>query len=239
MKKLLVILTACAMAGCSGNKNGVTSWSLGNVTIANGTDSVAMTYPVAHGGAVADSINNAVLSTLESGFCGENRDEYEGMSLSDAVNSFLAGKQADTVIAHMPYQIISEGDYCEKDGIYSVYLQAYYYTGGAHGITIGSYLNFDMKNGKRLSMDEIVTDKDKLVELNRVAFVKYLDSRDSKEDSLYLFIEPEQLPLPQNIGFDEEGLVMLYNQYEIAAYVFGQSKYVIPYSEVEGILKKY
>ena len=41
-----------------------------------------------------------------------------------------------------------------------------------------------------------------------------------------------------NVGFDSTGVVMLYNQYEIAAYVFGQSRYTLPWAEVEPILGK-
>jgi len=237
MKKLIVILTACAAVACGGDKKaGIKSWETGQAVAMDGADSIVMTFPVAKGGAVADSINDAVARALKSGIAGEEND---GLTLAEEMAAVLAEKNADTITAHIPYQMISEGSYYEKDGIYSVYLQAYYFTGGAHGMTIGRYLNFDAKAGCQLSLEDMFMDVRILTGLNREYLAKYLAAMPEEDYEPYLFIDPTEAPLPNNIGLNDKGVVMLYNQYEIAAYVFGQTEHIIPYDVIDNILMKY
>jgi hypothetical protein len=45
--------------------------------------------------------------------------------------------------------------------------------------------------------------------------------------------------LPENIGYNEEGLLLLYNTYEIASYAMGITEFTIPYSEINNLLLKH
>ena len=51
----------------------------------------------------------------------------------------------------------------------------------------------------------------------------------------YFFGEP--FHLPDNIGYSEEGLILLYNVYEIASYAQGYTEFRIPFSELNTYLK--
>ena len=42
--------------------------------------------------------------------------------------------------------------------------------------------------------------------------------------------------LPKNIGYSEDGIILLYNTYEIAPYSTGIIEFVIPFEEVNSLL---
>ena len=48
--------------------------------------------------------------------------------------------------------------------------------------------------------------------------------------------EPDNFILPANIGYTEDGLMLLYNVYEIAPYSTGTIEFTIPYEEVDPVL---
>ena len=43
--------------------------------------------------------------------------------------------------------------------------------------------------------------------------------------------------LPENIGFSDEGVILLYNVYEIAPYSEGITEFTIPFEEVLKYIK--
>ncbi len=200
---------------------------------------VALIYPVAREGVAADSINRTIETYLKQIFVGDSL-AATGATLSQAVDSLLAEKNRDTVMAQRPYQLQCEGGVYTRGHLTSVWLQTYAFMGGAHGLMLGKYFNFDNRTGAQLPLEALVTDTTRLSELNRAAFRQSLTQRPFTQEELdaYLFVKPDELPLPQNIGFDSTGVKMLYNPYEIAAYVFGQSAYGIDYDRAEPVLRK-
>lgn len=240
MKKILWLCCAALLASCNRDvPGGGLVW--GNDTLSrSGThDVVALIYPVAREGVAADSINRTVEHYLKQLFAGDSVAASEA-TLAQAVDSLLAGKNRDTMIAHMPYQLYCEGSYYTKGFLTSVWLKTYAFTGGAHGLTLSKCFNFDNRTGEQLPLAALVSDTTRLSELNREAFLQALSQRSLTQEEInaYLFVKPDELPLPQNIGFDSTGVKMLYNPYEIAAYVFGQSEYTVPYDRAEPVLSK-
>ena len=67
----------------------------------------------------------------------------------------------------------------------------------------------------------------------------FVKSLEVEEDNLtmedFFFGKPFQLP--ENIGFSDDGLVLLYNAYEIASYNQGYTEFIIPFDDVESYLK--
>lgn len=240
MKKILLICWAALLAACGSEPaGGGLVWGSDTLSRSGTNDVVALIYPVARGGAAADSINRTLEAYLKTVFTGDSL-AASGQTLAQAVDSLLARKNRDTVTARMPYQMHSEGSYYTNGHLTSVWIQTYAFTGGAHGLTLGRLFNFDNRTGSRLDAERLFKDTTRLSALNREAFTRMLDQRglSSEEGTAYLFVKPDELPLPENIGFDSTGVRMLYNPYEIAAYVFGQSVYTIPYEQAGPVLRK-
>ncbi|MHA6727732.1 RsiV family protein [Chryseobacterium sp. A301] len=114
-----------------------------------------------------------------------------------------------------------------ENGYLTVHYTGYGYTGGAHGYAYDLYKVVDIENQKRVELKDIVAlDK---VDWNKV-LLKEADER--KEN----FFEPEKLSYNKNFFFDEKGLSFTYNQYEIAAYVYGIITITVPYAAISSAL---
>lgn len=120
--------------------------------------------------------------------------------------------------------------------------QNYVYTGGAHGGIIGDgYLLFDKKNGKRI---DPVLDPACVQEIQPLliqGLLSYFGEAGYKltEEELreYLQLEGDLIPLPQWTPYPtSEGLVFVYQQYEIASYAAGMPSFVIPFDQVQPYL---
>lgn len=125
----------------------------------------------------------------------------------------------------------------ESDELLSLKLDGYIFTGGAHGFTRTRYLNFDKKSARELDNRELFRD---LPGLEALAEAAFRDSQgiapDAEINSTGFMFEDNQFHLPETIGFEAEGLVLLYNPYEVASYADGPLRVVIPYAEASPYL---
>lgn len=237
MRKVLACLLLAALVACrGGTSGGGITWTNDTIARSNENDVVALFYPVAHGAPAADSVNAVIRNYLKSVFT--DGELVQSPSLAGSIDSLLAAKNRDSFLMRRPYQLHCEGSVHLRGSLASVWLQTYAFTGGAHGLTLGRMFNFDLRNGHLLRRSELFTDTVRLGELNREAFRQHWQQRGLADMTESLFVRPDSLPLPGNIGFDSTGVVMLYNPYEIAPYYFGQSLYTLPYETVKPLLGK-
>lgn len=117
---------------------------------------------------------------------------------------------------------------------------SYAYTGGAHGNYGTSYYNFDATTGQMLTLKDIlIADyqaslKDKV----EAIFKKiYLEEGMTKYSEAGFYFENDIFTMTDNFAITKEGVKFLYNPYEIAPYAMGQQEIVIPYKDLEGLLK--
>lgn len=118
----------------------------------------------------------------------------------------------------------------QSDMVISIALTTYLNTGGAHGILIINFLNFDTATGETIKNDVLFNNMSAFKNVAKPFFENEID--DKKE----LYFEPDNFVLPENIGFTDEGLILLYNTYEIAPYSSGITEFQIPYNDVEDLL---
>ena len=110
------------------------------------------------------------------------------------------------------------------------------FTGGAHGYTSLSYINFNSKTGDQLSKKDIFEDK----------FIDYAENifrlknnipKDQPINSTGLLFENDRFQLPKNIGFSKNKIILRYNAYEVASYAEGGIQLEIPIQDVEEFIK--
>ena len=119
------------------------------------------------------------------------------------------------------------------------------YTCGAHGNGVHTLmvLKRGIANPKPLKLDDILLpgQKAKLTHLIKEAYVKYLaESRDGDEKSARKYIveyNGNDFSATENWRFDKNGLMFLYQSYEIGAYVLGRPELTIPTKDLQGIVK--
>ena len=114
-----------------------------------------------------------------------------------------------------------------------------YLTGAAHGIPATQYLNWQRDQSRVLALDE------SLQPGARPAFVQALQrahtawlaqNEDARRDpAAYNRMWPFQES--DNFAFTPEGMVIKYDAYSIAPYSHGEPELLIPYAELQGILR--
>jgi len=125
-----------------------------------------------------------------------------------------------------------------KGKLATVVLNSSSYLGGAHGATSQRYYNFDLANQKQVQLHDLLLPKQKatLDKLAHDAFkVWIVDSKLATDPKEYEQAWPFQLT--DNFLLGEQGLILQYGEYDIGPYVVGLPRLVIPFSELQGVLK--
>jgi hypothetical protein len=212
--------------------------------------SIDIVYPKLTGGndSVVTKINSLIATLPLKGLAGitdPEGDEKVPGTLADASKGFFEAvnraRKEMPEAPNMVYIYAGLGDTLEiSPSVISLYYNESSYTGGAHDNYYTSYYNFDATTGKLLELKEIVKDT---LSLNKLAEVKFKaeETKVAKENGMEFKMEDYFFPenkfiLPQNIGITKEGLRLLYNPYEVAAYVRGAIVLDIPWRELKGIV---
>jgi len=138
---------------------------------------------------------------------------------------------------NIPWEASVEGRISHRSpDLISIEFDLALFTGGAHGYTSVSYLNFNSKTGDQLWTKDIFED-----EFTSYAEKLFRQKNDIPEDqpinSTGLFFENDSFQLPQNIGFSKNKIILRYNAYEVASYAEGGIQLEIPIKEVEEFIK--
>lgn len=115
----------------------------------------------------------------------------------------------------------------------------YAFTGGAHPNSFRSYHVFDLNSGDEIESRKYISDSVALLKKVEIAFRKEekLDAKTDLEEAGYFLLD-HKFFISANYTFTKDGLFFYYNPYEIAAYARGAITFTIPYSELDGVVKR-
>lgn len=200
---------------------------------------IAITYPKAIGTkAVAEKINQKIEHVIANEMNMAETTE-NNMSITDAVSEFdneYKTFKNDFQDSSQKWEVKVDGKVLyESAEVISISLHSYIDTGGAHGNSRLTYLNFNPETGALLEEDEIISNPSKFKAVAEKAF-KEQTKPENADETIEDFFFGEDFQLPANMGFSKEGLILLYNNYEIAAYTQGATKIILPYETVKGVL---
>lgn len=117
----------------------------------------------------------------------------------------------------------------QSSELISLSLTSYLNTGGAHGNLTISFLNFDAKTGQLIKTSDLFKNMNDF----KVLANQYFENTIEETDVIF---DPETFTLPENIGFNEDGAVLLYNSYEIGPYSTGIIEFAIPFEKMDAYL---
>lgn len=184
---------------------------------------------------VSGKINEYLKAKEEDFF--KSAYEYKAEANEFYVNS------GSTTIEDYYYGYSFSGSFSRErmdDSIISLTSEEYYYMGGAHGQTIKSGLNFDAATGELLTLQDISTDKDALIDSAK-SYILMVCKSPYYQELLFDDYE-ESIPsilVDGNWYFSKGGLTFIANQYEIAPYVAGIIEFTIPYNQLVGLKDTY
>lgn len=113
----------------------------------------------------------------------------------------------------------------------------YAYTGGAHGMQPVLYHNLNKANFTKIKLEDILVEnyQSELTKIAEEIFRKNegLKPQDNLDD---YFFEDKKFILNDNFLITADGLLFLYNQYEIKAYAYGTTQLLIPYTKIKHLI---
>ncbi|MNO55744.1 hypothetical protein D3C76_462420 [compost metagenome] len=131
-----------------------------------------------------------------------------------------------------PYEYL--GNYTvtfNRNGLLSILEQTYAYTGGAHGISVREGLTFCLKDGKLLTLDEVLRENP-----NYRSIVDPIIAAKLKQTEGY-FGGFETIGNNANYYLKDDGVVIFFQLYDYLPYVFGFPEFYFPFSEL-GVTSK-
>ncbi len=162
-------------------------------------------------------------------------------TIQEAATGFIEVYNADK--AQFPYMA---GDYFAEISVHEIYrspkhvcfeLRQYLYTGGAHGYGTTSFMNIDPQTGEELSADNLFKDKKEFTDFAEKKF--RIEQKIAQEISINdtgFWFENEEFYLPESVGFTQDSIIFVYNQYDIASYADGPIELKIAVKEAEPFL---
>ena len=185
-----------------------------NIPLANENNDVAKS--------INSAIKNYVITALQIG----EPDNSTTKSVKESIEDFnieYTNFTSNFPESTQAWEAQIDGEIIFKtQDIISVSLTAYMNTGGAHGGLNISFLNFEASTGKLIESSKLFTDIEGFKSIAKTHF----EASVKDEDILF---ENETFQLPENIGYSDDGIILLYNTYEIAPYSTGIIELNIPF----------
>ncbi|SFL36238.1 Protein of unknown function [Gracilibacillus orientalis] len=134
-------------------------------------------------------------------------------------------KQGEKHDFHTEYQTDYEVKFNQSSKL-SILTSNYIFSGGAHGNTIVESFNYDIEKGKRVYLTNILT-KEAQIEAVSDYVWEYATER---PDVFYPDLKKEDIKLTKDTAFyfTDDGITLVFQQYEIAPYVAGNQEIHIP-----------
>jgi hypothetical protein len=114
----------------------------------------------------------------------------------------------------------------------SLYFDQYEYTGGAHGLTVRSSDTWDLQKSRRMELSDFFPNRNDVKEFVTESIIQQIDEQMTGGNAMF-FDKYDQLVestfKPSNFYLSKEGLVIYFQQYDIAPYAAGILTFVIPF----------
>ncbi|WP_025717836.1 PdaC/SigV domain-containing protein [Paenibacillus sp. 1-18] len=158
-----------------------------------------------------------------------------------AINSVLK-KQADRVLAagkkmmaegeattERPYEFGNDFAVAyNKDGILSVIMQDYSYTGGAHGMTARKGYTFSLADGKLLQLSDVLKANPNYKKFLNADLKKKIDALQSGE----AFGKFKELAADQDFYVTNSGITIVFSLYDYAPYAYGIPEFTYSFAQL-------
>ncbi len=112
------------------------------------------------------------------------------------------------------------------------------YNGGAHPVSAHTYLNFNIYNGRRIRIEDIIRDGEKgnLLKMLKQKLMRQTKSK-TEEDLLQKgYFELDDLFIPEHFMLYKDCIKFHYNVYEISSYSNGETVLTFSYEDLKHIL---
>ena len=199
---------------------------------------IEINIPIAEGDTETAKLINSKIENHIANTLNFSEEDSETVTLEEGISRFdteYKKFKSDFEESKLIWEATFDGEVMyQSSDIISIAISSYTNTGGAHGNSIITFYNFDSYSGEILKISEIISNIDAFTKIAEQHFIVDVKMEDAESIDDYFFGEP--FHLPANIGYNEEGLVILYNTYEVASYAMGITEFTIPFEEIKSLL---
>lgn len=127
-----------------------------------------------------------------------------------------------------------------KENILTIKSSMYDYTGGAHGYGADMYLNYDLLNMQKITLEALFDEStySRIADIIVTQLVKDYNVKSAQELEETGFFNVKQIAPTENFCFEDSAIMFSYTRYDIAPYSMGQINVSIPYSELQPFMKQ-
>ena len=194
---------------------------------------VEINIPNAEGNSALGISINKTIETHIANVLNFSEDDSESILLKDALDKFDTEYKAfknDFEENALVWEATFDGEVTyQSSEVISIAITSYLNTGGAHGSLNVTFLNFNPSNGDLIAIDDLISNKSAFKNLAQRHFKAAILTSNNIIFEDYFF--GEVFHLPENIGFNDDGVTLFYNVYEIASYAIGITEFTIYYEE--------
>lgn len=195
---------------------------------------VEIIIPIASGDVlVADAINADVKNEVIKALQPEDGETIIMNSIEESITAFneeYNNFKTDFPEVSQPWEAQIDGEIMyQSPEIVSMSITSYINTGGAQGNLNISFLNYDARTGQRIKNFELFKNIDEFKALAQGYFEEAVENKSNA-------FNPNSFELPENIGYNENGIILLFNAYETAPYASDIIEFVIPFEEANDFL---
>lgn len=199
---------------------------------------VEVDYPVIiTNNLAAQRINETVGNYIVNALNFEDKPSKE-TDVNKAISNFSLEFQkfkADFPEDVIPWEAFVEGELLYNSPIITtIAVNTYTFTGGAHGSDYIKLFNFNTETGEILNAADVL---DLNAEFKALAKSKFESEVIKNEGNVKDYFFGEDFKLPENMGLNDQGLIFIYNKYEIASYAQGYTEFLIEFKDLEKFLK--
>lgn len=243
MKYLVFIVTVLFFA-CNNSEQRETQLTFSKKTfssercIDDNCAKVEVSWPVAENVPAASLINEEIELQLLAYF----QQDKTYINLDSAANDYLNSYEefkSDFPDAPGGWSIeVNVEKTYESDSTLSFKFTEFNFSGGAHPNSSVYYMNFDKQSGEYLSIDRVVLDEEKILEIAEKAFRKHHEVEEGKSlEEAGFFLSETGFFLPNAMGYEDEKFHLTYIPYEIGPYVMGYTELEFELQDLGGIVR--
>ncbi len=190
---------------------------------------------------VSEKINKKIKKFIYSSLLMGEDTIPTAKSIQEAATGFIEVYNADK--AQFPEMA---GEYFAEISVTEIYtskehlcfeMRQYLFTGGAHGYGTTSFLNIDPQTGEEFTSNELFKDNKEFTAFAEKQFrsqKKIAKGQSINEDGFWF--ENDEFYLPESVGFTQDSVIFVYNQYDIASYADGPIELKIALKEAKPFL---
>jgi hypothetical protein len=205
--------------------------------------SVKMTYPLftfSPSSEIKDTLNKNVMNRLLSPIF-----EKKYSTINELADSLIADyKKVAKEFPDAPIGYTLERQInvlTNQKGLICLEYNEYSFLGGAHPNGAIFYDNYDLSNGKKVNLNDLLKIGYEAV-LNNIAEKEFRKIRELKPDESLetagFWFKDNKFILTNNFAVLKNGLKFYFNDYEIGSHVMGPTEIFILYSDIKQIIKE-